>query len=98
MTYKDFKSIQTFGSKSDAQSMIIDISSDIINANSLPPKPLNGQNTDPYFKSMSDGKPIYKERIAVNILLKALSDKTSYTMQVKSAPTKGDFKGFAEYE
>ncbi len=75
--------------------MPIEISSDIINANSLPPKPLNGQNVDPYFNSMWNGQILFKERIAVNIVIKALSDKTSYTMQIKGSQAKGEFNGFA---
>jgi hypothetical protein len=87
--YKEFKSSQNFAAKPDIQTMTIDVSS-------TPPAPTQPKGADPYFNSMQTSQS--KERIPLNFIFEALSDKTSYTLEIKSLSEKGDMGGYAVYQ
>jgi len=75
--YKEYKTSVTFSAKSDIQSMIIDIGDDIIKG-VKGDKFSKDSKVDPYFNSMKS--EVNQEKIPINFILKALSDKTSYTL------------------
>ena len=49
---------------------------------------------DPYFNSMTNAAVAYDEKIPINFIIRALSGKSSYTLEVKSLSTKGDLSGY----
>lgn len=68
----DYKISETFASKSDLQSMIVDLEDGL--------KPVSPDaSVDPYYTKMKKDVRI-RERIPVNFKFSALEDKTSYTL------------------
>ena len=52
------------------------------------------QKDDPYIQEMArNAERGFVEHIPINFVFKALSDKTSYTLLVKSLLKKGEFPG-----
>jgi hypothetical protein len=89
-----YKSSQSFKAQQSKQFMTVDVSESAkVEDTTTAPK-----DVDPYFSTMKNKGKAPQERIPVNFIFQALSDATSYTIEVKSLAEKGQVSGFAQYE